>query len=543
MSTEDPAGTETRPVVTTAQARLADRRTIELGTPGLELMERAGRGIFAEIAGPLRACALRGVTVLAGRGNNGGDGFVVARLLADAGFAVEVCLLGSPDRVGGDARTNLLRWLASGGRVSDLGAVDDPQALASELRRAGVVVDAIFGTGLNSRVEGPAARLVEAIEAARRPSGAAAGRGSSPVVLAVDLPSGLDGDTGEPWGRAVPADVTVVLGGTKLGLLLPAARPFVGRLVEVDIGLAPEAVAGIEPLARAATARMAAALLPARRVSGHKGTHGHVVVAAGSPGKAGAAALAGRGAIRGGAGLVTIATPGAVRDLVAGLLPEAMTESWPEETDGWRHLLTGRDAVVCGPGLGRGTAEIAVARSLSLEAPIPLVLDADGLNAFEGRVDELRSAPGPRVLTPHPGEASRLAGGSVAEIQADRLGFARSLAARTASVVALKGAGTVVAAPDGRTCVNTTGSSILGTGGTGDVLAGLLAALLAQGLDAFSAARLGVYLHGLAGERIAARRGDAGLLASELADEIPSTRATLGGAGGRERCGSTGALL
>ncbi len=543
MTSLDEATPAGLPVVTTAQARAADRRTIELGTPGLELMERAGRGIAAEILGPLRARAARGVVVVAGRGNNGGDGFVVARLLAAAGFRVEAWLLGPRERVTGDARANLDRWLASGGRVEELGEAQGPAALAARLRSAGVVVDAVFGTGLNAEIRGPAARVIEAIALARRPSREMAGSGSSPVVLSVDLPSGLDGDTGEPWGTAVSADVTVTLGGTKLGLLLPAARAHVGRLVEVDIGLAPEALAAIEPLARAATLEMARALLPARPVSGHKGSHGHVVVVAGSDGKAGAAALAGRAAIRGGSGLVTIATPAAVRDLVAGLLPEAMTEAWPAAGVDFGPLLDGRDAVVCGPGLGREAAAASVARRLASAVALPLVLDADGLNAFAGEPEALRSAPAARVLTPHPGEMARLAGVSVADVQADRLGAARAMAGRSGAVVVLKGAGTVVAHPDGRACVNTTGGAVLGTGGTGDVLAGLVGALLAQGVEAFSAARLGVFLHGLAGDRVAGRIGDAGLLASELADEIPLARRALLAHSGGERCGAREALL
>lgn len=543
MEPTGPAGREGVPVVTTAQAREVDRRTIELGTPGLELMERAGRGIAAEILGPLRPCALRGVVVVSGRGNNGGDGFVVARLLAAAGLPVEAWLVGARDRVSGDARTNLERWLAAGGRLEDLGDADDPVDLAARLRRAGVVVDAIFGTGLNAPVVGPASRVVAAIALARTPGPSLAGAGSSPVVLSVDLPSGLDGDTGEPWGAAVPADVTVALGGPKLGLVLPAARPFVGRRVDVDIGLAPASLAAIAPLARAATREMAASMLPARPVSGHKGSHGHVVVVAGSEGKGGAAALAGRGAIRGGAGLVTVATPRAVRDLVAGLLPEAMTESWPAGDAGWQAILSGRDAIVCGPGLGRDAEAGALARRLAREAALPVVLDADALNAIADEPAILRSAPAPRVLTPHPGEMARLAGLPVAEVQADRLAVARATAVRTGAVVVLKGAGTIVAAPDGRACANTTGGSILGTGGTGDVLAGLLGALLAQGLDGFSAGLLAAYLHGLAGDRIAARRGDAGLLASELADEIPRARSALVAGTVGERCGPPGALL
>ena len=529
-------------VVTTVQMRELDRRTIELGTPGLELMERAGRGIACEILGPLGDAAARGVVVVAGRGNNGGDGFVVARLVAEHGWPVKVWLVGDPARVAGDVRTNLERWVAGGGKVETIAEeAPFPAQATADLGCAGVIVDALFGTGLNAPVGGAAARAIAAIAGARS---TAASEGRAPVVVAVDLPSGLDGDTGEPWGTAVAADVTVTLGATKIGLVLPAARPFVGRLVEVDIGLAVQARSAIAPLARAAGAADMACALPVRRASGHKGTHGHVLVVAGSAGKSGAAILAGRAAIRGGAGLTTIATPAAIRDLVAAALPEAMTEAWPaRDPEAWRGLLAGRGAVVVGPGLGRDDAAAWTAGMIVASAPVPVVVDADGLNAIAADLESLRRAPGVRILTPHPGEMARLCGRSTAEVQGRRLEVAREIARRSGAVVVLKGAGTVTAAPDGRAVVNTTGGPILGTGGTGDVLAGLIGALLAQGVEPFAAACLGVFLHGAAGDRIAARLGDSGLLASELADEIPLARRALSLDPGDERCGSGGPLL
>jgi len=515
-------------VATTAQMRELDRRTIELGTPGLTLMERAGAGVVADLLRHARAACRRGVLVIAGRGNNGGDGFVVARLLKAKGIRVGVVLLASADRVAGDARTNLDRWRRARGRLLEITREEDIAPLERELARAGVVVDAVFGTGLNAPVSGLPAIAIAAIARAAAPTAA---RARPPVVVAVDVPSGLDGDTGEPLGMAVRADATITFALPKVGLVLPPARPWVGRIAVVDIGI-PEAVrAAVGPLPEAATAEAMARLVPERRASEHKGSHGHVLVVAGSIGKSGAAALAGRAAIRGGAGLTTIACPADVQAVVAASLAEAMTEPYGDfAADEWRERVAGRSALVVGPGLGRSDAATALVHWLVREVGAPMVIDADGLNALADDRSALRASRAPRVLTPHPGEMSRLVGRPVPELQGDRLGTALALARDTGAVVVLKGAGTITAAPDGRATINTTGGPLLGSGGTGDVLSGLVGSLLCQGLAPYDAARLGVFLHGLAGDRLAERLGDAGLLASELADEIPPARRALASA-------------
>jgi NAD(P)H-hydrate epimerase len=508
-------------VVSTAQMRELDRRTIELGTPGLTLMERAGAGVVADVLRHHRAAARRGVVVIAGRGNNGGDGFVIARLLRAKGVRVSVVLLGDRGRVSGDARTNLERWQKGRGSLIEIGAENDLARLDRALSRAGLIVDAIFGTGLNAAVTGLAGAAIAAI--ARRAEAGA-------PVVAVDIPSGLDGDTGEPWGTAVRATATVTFAAPKLGLVLPAARPYVGRLAVVDIGIAAQARDQIGPLPEAATDELVAKLLRPRSAGAHKGTNGHVLVVAGSSGKSGAAVLAGRASIRGGAGLTTIACPLEVQPIVASGLHEAMTEAYrgfAGDERRWEDLVRTRSALVIGPGLGQDDDAVALVHHLVRRAAIPAVVDADGLNAVARDLGVLRAAIAPRILTPHPGEMSRLVGRPVPDIQAARLDSAIALARDTGAVVVLKGAGTIVAAPDGRATLNTTGGPLLGTGGTGDVLSGVIGALLAQRLDPYDAARIGVFVHGRAGDRLAERLGDAGLLASELADELPLARHAL----------------
>jgi len=509
-------------LVTSEQMRQLDARTIALGTPGLELMERAGMGVVERILARQAAAVRRGVLVVAGAGNNGGDGFVIARGLAQHGYRVAVALLADPEKIGGDAQTNLERWRRRRGKLLTL--ADRPEDLGAAIDGAGVVVDCLLGTGLRREVRGPLGVAIEAINRGRD----VADVGRRAVVVAVDLPSGLDGDRGEPLGCAVRADLTVTLGAVKLGLVLPAARAWVGDLELVDIGIGEQAFAEIEPVAEAGDADASRALLPKREATSHKGTHGHLLVVAGSVGKSGAAILAGRAALRSGAGLVTVACPEAVRPLVAGALPELMTDGTGTFSSAeWHARLEGRKAVVVGPGLGTELAATRLVRWLVQRSEQPLVVDADGLNALAGSLEVLSRARGGVVLTPHPGEMARLVGATVGEVQGDRVAQATSLAKRCGAVVVLKGSGTVIAAPDGRLRINTSGGPILGTGGTGDVLSGLIGALLAQGLAPFEAACLGVYLHGLAGDRLARRLGDAGLLASELADEIPLARREL----------------
>lgn len=513
-------------LVTSEQMRRLDARTIALGTPSIELMERAGKGVADRLHRDHAAACNRGVLVLVGAGNNGGDGFVIARLLAGRGHRVRVGLLAPRERVKGDALANLERWARGRRRLIEWGGEENASALRlalpQEIGRAGVVVDCVFGTGLGRPVEGVLAEVVRAVNE-REPR-----RGRRAMVAAVDLPSGLDGDRGEPLGIAVQADVTYTLGAVKLGLALPVAAPWVGRLELVEIGLAPEAFDEEEPLAEAVTPGIARGYLPERTRSGHKGTHGHVLIVAGSPGTSGAAVLSGRAALRGGAGLVTVACAPSVQAVVAAAQPELMTArvdrfSAPE----WEERLVGKRGLVIGPGLGTGRAPAQLVRWLVTRAEIPMAVDADGLTILASNPALLRRARAPVVLTPHPGEMARLAGLSTAEVQSDRRRVALDLARQTGAIVVLKGSGTLIAAPDGRLGVNQNGGPILGTAGTGDVLAGLLGSLLAQGLDAWDAARLAVHLHGRAGDRLSEQLGDAGLLATELADELPRARAEL----------------
>jgi len=508
--------------------RALDRHTIEaLGVPAALLMESAGRAV-AETASAARAGGA--VVVVCGTGSNGGDGLVAARHLRQAEVPVRVWLVGDPAGVRGEAGANLARARAFGVPV---------EAAAPPVPGPGdVVVDALLGTGLARSIEGAAAEAIGWIAAARA-------RGAK--VVAVDLPSGLDADTGQPHGTAVAADVTVTCGLPKLGLALEPGRSLAGRVLVARIGIAdraPEAT----PEAWLVTRAVAAAWLPARPRSGHKGRFGHALVVAGSRGKAGAAALAARGALRAGAGLVTIACPAPESAALQAGLPEAMTAPLAAGPEGGlaQHgvedllaLAGERDVVALGPGLGTEPGTVAAIRGVVARCDRPLVLDADGLNALASQPALLKGRKAASILTPHPGEAARFVGLMAADVNRDRVGIARSLAERTRSVVALKGAATVIASPDGRVAVNPTGGAALGTGGTGDVLCGVVAGLVAQGLGAFEAAALGVYLHGLAGDRWQARHGDAGLRASELADGIPEARCAVqeneGGRGGDER--------
>lgn len=497
------------PLVRAATMRELDRHTIEdLGIPGALLMECAGR----VVAEAVREVAAPGapVTVLCGGGNNGGDGFVAARHLHLLGVPVRVACLSDPQRLRGDAADNWRRARAVGVPVAPERWRLDPGS---------VVVDALLGTGLDRDVEGTAASWIRRLNQAR----------PGCRVVAVDLPSGLHADTGAVLGVAVEADVTVTLGLPKLGLALEPGRSLAGRVRVGRIGIADEAP-GVVPEGELWTAAAAAARLPERPRDGHKGSFGHVLVVAGSEGKSGAAALAALGASRAGAGLVTIACPRGLNAILEGKCTEAMTAPVDEAPGGTlsgaaeksiRDLAETRDAVVLGPGLGRADETLELVRRLAARVPRPLVLDADGLIAFAEDPSLLASRRAPTIVTPHPGEAAALLGGSAAEINRDRAGAARRLAEQTGAVVVLKGAATVTADRE-RLAVNPTGGPLLATGGTGDVLSGMVGGLLAQGLEPFEAAALGVWIHGAAGDRLAERQGPGGALAGEVADAVPA---------------------
>jgi NAD(P)H-hydrate epimerase len=515
------------PLVDAEGMRALDRHTIDiLGVPGDVLMESAGRAVAEAVLRRLPDSGSRVVAVVCGPGNNGGDGLVVARHLHLAGMDVRTVVLGDPDRLKGDAALNHDRALRSGVHFEG----DDWR-----LPERGIVVDAIFGTGLSRPVGGTAADAIEHVNAARDAGG------GDLVVLAVDLPSGLSAETGQPLGVAVRADETLTIGLPKLGLTLEPGRSLAGTVSVARIGIADEAP-GARIQAELWTPAGAARHLPSRAADAHKGTFGHVLVVAGSQGKTGAAALAARGASRGGAGLVTIACPAGLNDILEVKCTEAMTApvaDTPDRAlaaaaeDSVLALAADRDVVAMGAGVGRSHETGSLMRALAKRLERPLVIDADGLFAMSEAPAALAGREAATILTPHPGEAANLLGCSAAEVNRDRVKAARSLAETTGAVVLLKGAATIAASPEGRIIVNPTGGPALAAGGSGDVLLGLVAAYLGQGLPALEAAALAAWVHGAAADRLGSEVGAAGVMASDVADRVPAVVAEL-----RENLGS-----
>jgi NAD(P)H-hydrate epimerase len=476
-------------IYTAAQVRGLDRTAIEVyGMPGYELMCRAGEAALAALRRNWPDAAE--LTVVCGAGNNAGDGYVLARLALGEGYRVHVLALVAGERLGGDALRAYDDFVLAGGRA---------QPFAAEAGLIGdVVVDALLGTGLDRPVEGPFADAIAAINAAGSP------------VLALDVPSGLDADTGLALGRAVQADVTLTFVGLKQGLFLGDGIDYRGRLELADLGVPAQAhVEVAAPLQRLGHASVARAL-PRRPRTAHKGANGRLLLVGGAPGMAGAIRLAAEAALRVGAGLVRVAThPDSVLAVGAGR-PEIMCHG-VAEAGGLTELVAQSDALVLGPGLGRS----AWAQSLwsaAIGAGRPLVVDADGLNLLASEPDRR----GQWILTPHPGEAGRLLGRETRDVQADRLGAARELAARYAGIAVLKGAGTLIAAPgDEPVSVCDLGNPGMATAGMGDVLAGVIGGILVQCRDNRLAAEAGVLVHAAAGDEAAAD-GERGLLAGDL---------------------------
>ncbi len=492
------------------EAREMDRRAIKgLGIPGSVLMENAARGTFEALLEHLPG-RLGRVLVVGGPGNNGGDGWALCRHLRLAGFEPLGLLLGNPARLRGDARLN---WEASRRMGIELHHASPEQGagcIEKLSADASLLVDGVFGTGLDRPVQGGFAEALEAM-----------GRASLPRV-ALDVPSGVCADTGRLLGPAPRCAMTVSFGVFKRGLWQHPGRAHAGRLVAVSIG----APVPTEPSAALFGVEEAARHISARAPEMHKGRAGRILVVAGSQGMGGAAVLAARGALRGGAGLVTVASRAAWAGRGVPGLPEAMCRPLPEGEAGAEVALREAeraDVVVLGPGLGLDETAARIAVRLALSCPVPIVLDADALTAWaEQGLERLQEAPGPRWLTPHPGEAARLLRCRMQGVQEDRYEAARRLAARSGQTVVLKGPGTVVAPAGGKGTVYVCprGTPALATGGTGDVLAGLCGALMAsEGSDAEVAASA-VLLHAIAGER-AARGAERGLLAHEVAEELP----------------------
>jgi NAD(P)H-hydrate epimerase len=497
--------------------RDADRRTIEeIGLPSLVLMENAGRQTVAAMEAMYADLAERQVAVLCGRGNNGGDGFVVARTLAQRGVSVSVFLVGRVADVRGDARTNLEILGRLGHTVVEIADSQAWELHFSEVSDCTLIVDAIFGTGLNAPVSG----LIESVVADVNASGI--------PVVAIDLPSGLSADSHEPIGPSIEASLTVTLAAPKLPLVLPPADLRAGDIVIADIGIPAEVIDAVDgPRVELLTRASMRELVVPRAPDSHKGDYGRVLVVAGSVGKTGAAHLAAVGALRSGAGLVTVATPGSCAAIVASMAPEYMTEPLDEAVNGLdpdgvdRLLEIARDVVAIGPGLGQDEATREFIKQLVDRATMPVVVDADGLNAFVDDPDRLSGREGrDLIITPHPGEMARLVGMSTDEVQASRLEIARNFAIAHRVYVILKGHRTLIATPDEKVFINPTGNPGMATGGTGDVLTGMIAAWLAQLLDAEAACKLAVYLHGMAGDLAEADEGEVSMTAADLAGHI-----------------------
>jgi NAD(P)H-hydrate epimerase len=510
-------------LVTAEQMRALDRATIDGGhASGETLMERAGAGVVAAMERRYGALLALRVLVLCGSGNNGGDGFVAARHLKARGARPCVALVGERARVRGDARAHLERLEREGVSVSEIGS--EPAlagALAAE-PRWDIALDALLGTGARGAPEGLIAAAVQALRDLDD---------AGVPIVAVDLPTGVDADTGAIARRTVRADVTVTFGAPKRGHWLYPGRAFVGALEVVDIGLRDAVPGDDAPRVELAGGAEMAALVPARDPMAHKTSVGRLLVAGGSPGLTGAVTLAARAGTRSGAGYVQCAVPRSLNDVLEVKLTEEMTIPVPETAartlsrfalEPALALAARVDAVVLGSGLSRHGESADFVRDFVARRPAPVVLDADGLNAFEGHggFAHVPNAPA-LIVTPHLGEMERLTGVRAGDLEAHRIDAAREWAMRWGVVVVLKGAPTVTAAPDGGVTVNPTGGPALATAGTGDVLAGAIGALLAQGLPAYEAARLAVYAHGAAGDLAAAERGELGVAAGDVAEALP----------------------
>jgi hydroxyethylthiazole kinase-like uncharacterized protein yjeF len=504
-------------ILNSAQMREADRRSIEdIGIPSVVLMENAGRQVVAAMEAMFPDLSSRKIVVLAGRGSNGGDGFVVARTLAQRGVDVVVYLVGSMAEVKGDARINLDVLVRLGHTVIEIADATIWELQFPDMRTADLMVDALFGTGLRTPLTGLYETIVADINASDLP------------VVSVDLPSGLSADTPDPIGPCIDASLTVTLGAPKLPLVLPPGEAHCGDVVIADIGIPDAAIDAVEgPHLELLTREPMRSMIEPRPADSHKGDYGHVLVVAGSPGKTGAAHLSAMGALKSGAGLVTIATPRSCQSVLAMMAPEYMTVALEEGATGLapdaleQVLARPADVIAIGPGLGTAPGTVALVQGLLERAGMPLVLDADALNAFVGEPEQLTGPEGRDVIiTPHPGELARLMGITTADVQANRVELAQNFAETHQLYVVLKGHRSIIATPEGHVFVNTTGNPGMATGGMGDVLTGMIAAWLAQLLDAEGACKLAVYLHGMAGDLAESAEGEVALTPSDLLSHL-----------------------
>jgi len=513
-------------VVTAQEMKAIDQFTIkEIGIPGIVLMENAGRGAFNHIKSYFLDHIRRGaIGVLCGKGNNGGDGLVIARYLYEEGYLVKVFLFGQKSEVKGEASANLK--IAERLNLPIIECLDESQWLKAReyLIACNLIIDAMLGTGLKSEVRGLIRNAIDFLN------------NTFPgFVVAVDIPTGLSSDTGYPLGDAVKADLTITFGLPKIGQIVYPGADYVGILEIVDIGIPPRILADFS-LNHLVTNEDVKHILRPRQKAIHKGQAGHVLVLAGSPGKTGAATLTCLGALRAGTGLVTLGIPKSLNPILEVKLTEAMTLPLPETKDAtfspksWEAIESSglRYNVIClGPGMSTHSAVETLVKKVITADQTPLVIDADGLNILANNLDILRQKKGEVVITPHPGEMSRLTKVPTETVLKSKLDLTRELAQTYQLIVVLKMAHTLIATPDGEIFINSTGNPAMASGGMGDILTGIIGGFIAQGYSAKEASILGVFLHGLAADLWLKNHSEAGLLASEVADYLPLARSEI----------------
>lgn len=514
-------------VVSAGQMRSIDANTIDnFGIPGVVLMENAALAVVREIKDILTCQGMKGIrgqkaVIIVGKGNNGGDGLAIARHLTVLGMEVTVFLFADPGDLGGDAKLNYDLFQRMSGKIVVVEDEKQIRLFKLALMQSQIAVDALYGTGFKGEIPETIAGFLEDLNKAELP------------VVCVDIPSGLEADTGKVHNIAVKGDVTVTFGLPKLGHFLGEGSIYTGKLVIDQISI-PENVLSEEKIfAYLLTNEVIKPLIPVRHPQGHKGTHGRAVVIGGSVGMSGALMLAGKSAQRCGAGLLQMVVPEAIAETVDMGVIEATV--WPAKDyemltgNSWPVIaerLQGADACAVGPGLKQTESFLTVLANILKETDVPVVMDADALNLISRETDllGLRRGKGNLILTPHPGEMARLCGCSISEVQENRLKIAVSKALEWGAIVVLKGAGTIIASPDGRVFLNSTGNAGLGSGGTGDVLTGSIMSWIAQGVPPLGAACLGVYLHGKAADLLKEQYGLSGFTASEVADCLPKVR-------------------
>ena len=508
-------------VATAEQMQELDRKAIETyRIPGIVLMENAGRGATEVISNAFPDLPNMKIAIVAGKGNNGGDGFVIARCLMNRGMSVKIYLLADPKVLRGDAEINFQIFQRMKGEVIPVPSSKDYQKVKKELEKFDLLIDAIFGTGLDAEVRGYYREVIDHINTLQKP------------IIAIDIPSGLDANTGKPLGTAIRASLTVTFALPKVGHLTPPGPDYVGEVKLVDIGY-PRKLVEDEKIQTHLIEKEETRgwLSTPRRLDTHKGDYGHLLVIAGSVGKTGAAAMACEAALRVGAGLVTLAIPKSLNAIMETKLTEVMTEPLPEtpqQTLSLRafnsilRLCENKKAVIIGPGVGKLKETQSLILRLIRTLHLPIIIDADGLTALATQPKILPVPNRSLILTPHPGEMARLIRSTPKDVQNDRIGITRSYSQSQHVHVVLKGYRTLIATPKGEVFINPTGNPGMASGGTGDVLTGMIGGFVCQGYDILQSLQMAVYLHGLAGDAVALELGEKSLIATDIIHKIPA---------------------